>query len=85
MQVPLEYPYPPLHELHFPVVFIQFPEHVDGHVVQDDAPPSEYLPSAQVVQEDAAEPLYVPAAHELQLVDPVEEAYVPAVQALQLV
>ena len=38
MQLPLEYLYPALQISHKPVVFIQLPEHDDGHVEQEDEP-----------------------------------------------
>ena len=45
MQLPLEYLYPDLQFSHNPVVFIQLPEHDDGQVEHDAAPPFEYFPS----------------------------------------
>ena len=70
---PFRYPYPEGHPSHNPVVFMQFPEHVDGHEEQLPDPSFAYVPAEHSVQVDDFAGADVPALHFIHDVAPADE------------
>ena len=62
MQLPLVYPYPTMHDVHFPVDAEQ-DEHVDEHEEHDDDPATEYVIDPHTLHLFFPAAAYVPAEH----------------------
>ena len=73
MQVPLENPYPAMHDLHLPVDATQSPPHAATQSLHSFAPLDEYFPLGQAVHAlFASFGPYVPAEHVVQDDTPAE-------------